>query len=57
MMHPYPKFIRAIEQVESGEVEALVFHVDSLRLLTDDDWDLLKEAGLDVGVFQKQESE
>lgn len=49
------EWVRALAKVSEGEADGIVMHVDTLRLLADQDWDDLKMLGLSVGVFRKAE--
>lgn len=47
---------KMLHDVREGTGDGVVMHVDTLRILDDNDWDDLKRLGLDVGVFTKQEA-
>lgn len=50
-------FRQMVADFGSGQTDAIVMHVDTAKLLTPDEWELLKAAGAGVVVVEKQPPE
>jgi hypothetical protein len=57
MASDYPSFNKVLEKLRAGESSGIVMHVDTVRLLKPQEWIQLKEAGVEVVIFERSSSE
>ncbi|PZR36635.1 hypothetical protein [Caulobacter segnis] len=49
-----PEFRKMVTGFANGETDAVLLHIDTAKLLTVEEWELLKSAGAGVVVVNKQ---
>lgn len=47
------EFRRMVQDFASGQVEVIIMHIDTTKLLTPEEWELLQAAGANVVVLHK----
>gem|GEM_PF-6381980 len=52
-MSAEPEFAQMAADFAAGKTEAILMHIDTTKLLTREEWELLKSAGATVVVIQK----